>query len=127
MPPRTSPDLPYLAPSEWQVFFVLSKRGPMTINEIGAELVRIQPDFAVAYTTILTYVQRLIRKGYVQQKRLPGPTTAHTYSTCVPYDFALSRQVARFLAEYTFGDPESLGTVRRIVDEQQPKPAVKRR
>jgi len=124
MPPRRRLDLPYLAPSEWQVFYVLSKRGPLTIRDIGAELVRMKPDFEAGYTTILSYVQRLVRKGYVRQQRLPGSTTAHLYRTKVPFEFALSRQVERFLAEFIFDDAENLDTLRRIVEDHVLAPST---
>ena len=117
MPQRARSDLPYLAPSEWQVFYVLSKRGPLTIQEIGRELVGMNPDFKAGYTTLLSYAQRLIRKGYVHQKRLAGPTTAHTYSAVVPFNFALRRQIERFFAEFIFDDPESLRTLRQLAED----------
>ncbi|HEX9944276.1 MAG TPA: BlaI/MecI/CopY family transcriptional regulator [Thermoanaerobaculia bacterium] len=121
--PQVAP-LPYLAPSEWQIFCLLSKRSPLTVRDLGAELRRRQSPRQ--HTTILTFVQRLVRKGYVAQRPAGGATTANLYYAVVPFELALRLHVERFLAELVLDDPEDLRLLRRILDEHLAAPAARR-
>ncbi len=42
--PRPKPRQELLSPSEWKVFWILSKRHPLTIAEISQELSRLDPE-----------------------------------------------------------------------------------
>lgn len=111
-------ELPFLSPAEWRIFALLSKKGPLTVRQLVAELAAV--DFSSrSYTTILTLAQRLVAKGYLSEgpKAAPrGPSSAITYSAAVPYPEALRYHVERFLAQYT-SDPDDLLCLRQVVDQ----------
>jgi len=118
---RSSPtsELPFLSPAEWRIFALLSKRGPLTIRQLVAELAESDPATR-SYTTILTLAQRLVAKGYLSEgpKAAPrGPASAITYSASVPHAEALRYHTERLLAQYASGDHDDLLAVRRVVDQ----------
>ena len=95
----TSPDFPYLAPSEFRIYSLLSKRGPLTIRDIGTQLARLDPGFSQGPSTLGTLLQRLIQKGYVEQRG--EEATARLFRSIYPYDLALRRHVERFFQDLT--------------------------
>lgn len=106
-----------LSASEWRIFYLLSKRGPLRIKGLMAEMERLEPENRLAYTTVLTLAQRLVGKGYVAQQPATTDTTALVYIPQVPYEAALRLHVERFLADTTFYDPADLQAVRAIIDQ----------
>lgn len=114
----SSPEqLPYLSPAEWQVFFVLSKKGPLTVRQLVADFEE-NSGAGRCYTTIMTLAQRLAAKGYltVSDKAAPsGPASAITFSAHLPYRDALRRHAERFLAQYTLGDSDDLLLVSEVI------------
>lgn len=114
-----SSELPYLSPAEWRVFSLLSKKGPLTVRQLVAELETI-PEATRSYTTILTLAQRLTAKGYLAQSEKAashGPASAITYSPSVPYAEALRRHAERFLAQYVLGDSDDLLLVSEVIEQ----------
>jgi predicted transcriptional regulator len=110
---------PTLAPSEWRVFFLLSRRQPMTVAEIAQELARLDPELARSYNTVKTFAERLCRKGYL--RREPQPVTsgagreAFAYSLAVPFEDALKLHVHRFLDQFALGGKADLDVIRRAL------------
>lgn len=111
-----------LAPSEWRVFFLLSRRQPMTVAEIAQELARLDPELARSYNTVKTFAERLCRKGYL--RREPQPVTsgagreAFAYSLAVPFEEALKLHVHRFLDQFALGGKADLDVIRRALVER---------
>jgi len=117
-----SSDPPFLSPAEWLVFSLLSKKGPLTVRQIVAEL-ETAAEAARSYTTILTLAHRLTAKGYLSQSdraAAHGPASVITYSPSVPYADALRRHTERFLAQYALSNPDDLFLVREVVDQLLP-------
>lgn len=106
-----------LSPSEWRIFYLLSRTGPLEVRGILAEIERQQPGCSPAYTTILTLAQRLVSKGYVTQRPTGAGGTAHLFTPQVPFETALVLHVERFLADTTFYNPTDLQAVRAIIDQ----------
>jgi predicted transcriptional regulator len=128
--PAAKRPLLHLAPSEWQIYYAIAKHGAeITLRELGQELTRLDPDYALAYASLHTLVHRLIDKGYVES-RSTGSGLTHTklFWSVVPFEQALRRHVERFLDQFVFGDPGDLKTVRQVVDERRAalRPAAKR-
>jgi predicted transcriptional regulator len=118
--PAPQPNLPYLAPSEWQIFYAVAKRGgEITLRELGMELTRLDPDFALAYSSLHTLVNRLIEKGYLDSRSTgSGLTSTRLFWPIVPFDVTLRRHAERFLDQFVFDDPRDLKTVRKVLDER---------
>jgi predicted transcriptional regulator len=115
----SDPEPPFLSPAEWRVYSLLSKKGPLTVRQLIAEL-ETSPEPTRSYTTILTLAQRLSLKGYLSQSEKAashGPASAITYSPVIPYAEALRRHAQRFLAQYALGDPNDLSLVRDEIDQ----------
>lgn len=93
--------LPYLSPSEWRIFLVLSVRNPLTVKEIGLELSRRNPDFRQGISTLSTLLQRLIASGYVRKMMPPDTSTAIQYEPLVPLEPAFRRHAERFISDFT--------------------------
>ncbi len=106
----TQPQRPYLAPSEFRIFFVLSLRNPLTIREIGHDLAHRYPDFRQGYSTLATILQRLISKGYVSQGE-PGSTTAFLFHPTLPLDDVVRSHVEHFLDDHLLVEPAEIRTV----------------
>jgi predicted transcriptional regulator len=107
-----------LSPSEWQVFYLVSKRSPLTVGEIAQELGRIDPSFSPHFNTVMTFVRRLQDKGYLRKVSGERGRELSTYEPSVPYEIALRRHVHRFFDQFALGRRGDLETVRRMVEEQ---------
>ncbi len=112
-------ELPFLSPAEWRIFALLSKKGPLTVRQLVAELAE-DDSASRSYTTILTLAQRLVAKNYLSEgpkAARRGPASAITYSTSVSHAEALRYHTERFLTQYTSGDHDDLLCVRQVVDQ----------
>lgn len=115
-----SSEFPFLSPTEWRLFSLLSQRGPLTVRQLVAELETFSEPTR-SYTTVLTLAQRLTAKGYLvpsEKAASHGPASAITYSPSVPYAEALRRHTERFLAHYA-GDPGDLLIVSEVIDQRR--------
>jgi predicted transcriptional regulator len=96
---RLLEDLPFLSPSEWRIFLLLSSRGPLSVKEIRSELSRSVPDFRQGISTLSTLLQRLMANGYVCRTRsASGPIVYHPVVALEP---AFRRHADRFLSDFT--------------------------
>ncbi len=128
MPRRTSNsvlDLPALELECMKALWVLKEA---TVEEIRAQLLPHRP---LAYTTVLTVMDRLARKGVVERRKRGR---AHVYTAAVPADsvrdFALERLVNNFfsgsreeLRSHLSGTPPPRVAPPRPI-EPQPRPAA---
>jgi predicted transcriptional regulator len=104
----------------------LWRREKATVNEVCDDLERAGHN--LSYTTVLTLLQRLRAKGFVETARISPSTTAYSYSPTVDFDSAVRRAVERFLHDYQF-DSSGLEILRSMVEESLAKatPPARRR
>ena len=111
---------------ELEILKVLWERGPSTVREVRAAL---HPHRPIAHTTVLTLLQTMVEKGYVESD---ASTHAHVYRAratqprvALKYARDLLDRVfdgsAPQLVQYALqgrkATPEELAEVRRIIDE----------
>ncbi len=110
-----SPALPFLSPSEWRIFLVLSMTSPLSVKEISEELSRRHTDFHQGISTLSTLLQRLMANGYVSRTR--GPSGMIVYEPLVPLEPAWRRHAERFLDDFTQRRREPLELLLQVVKE----------
>ncbi|HET9208745.1 MAG TPA: BlaI/MecI/CopY family transcriptional regulator [Thermoanaerobaculia bacterium] len=116
--PKTRQEL--LSPSEWKVFWVLSRRQPLTTAEVSRELARHDPDFSLNDNTVRTFLKRLQNKGYLTAE--PSTGRELLYRPSVPFDVALRFHVGRFLDQFALGGREDLEVLRQLVEQRLASP-----
>jgi predicted transcriptional regulator len=114
-PGRLLEDLPYLSPSEWRIFLLLSSRSPLSVKESRSELSRSVPGFRQGISTLSTLLQRLLANGYICRRRNASGTIV--YHPAVPLEPAFRRHADRFLSDFTQLRREPLETLRDRVSE----------
>jgi uncharacterized protein (DUF433 family) len=109
-----------LAPSEWRIFSLLTRRHPLAISEITQELNRGRdPQHALAESTVRTVVKRLKSKGYLTTTANDDPSSpALVYGPGVPLELALRLHVRNFLDHYALAGTPDLRLVRDVVEER---------
>ena len=116
--PRTASRPELLSPSEWRVFWIVSRRHPLTIAEIGRELARHEPDEApLNDNTVRTFVKRLQSKGYLTVETSSGRDLL-SYRPSVPYEIALRFHVNRFLDQFALSGRADLEALRALIEER---------
>jgi predicted transcriptional regulator len=114
---RTPARQELLSPSEWKVFWILSRRHPLTIAEIAQELSRHDPGVSLNDNTVRTFVKRLQKKDYLTE----DPSSRRdllAFRPSVPFEVALRFHVDRFLEQFTLGGRGDLETLRQVVEER---------
>jgi predicted transcriptional regulator len=114
--PETTEELPLVAPTEWRVLYCLYLRGRASIKDIGLDLSSVGFP-ASSYSTLQTFVTRLIRKGYVRSEPNTASDTTYVYVPVVSYETALRREADRFFANYLFDDPRGVVVLQEALDE----------
>jgi predicted transcriptional regulator len=112
---ETTEEQPLVAPTEWRVLYCLYQRGRATVKEIGQDLSSVGFP-ASSYSTLQTFVQRLIRKGYVRAEPNTTSETTYIYTPIVPYELALRREVQRFFDNYLYADPQGVMVIQSMLD-----------
>jgi BlaI family penicillinase repressor len=111
---------------ELEILKVLWERGPSTVREVRQTLL---PHHRIAHTTVLTLLQRMVKKGLVESDT---SAHAHIYRARQP-KAGVVRKFARDLLDRVFdgsapelvqyalqgrtATPEELAEIRRIIDE----------
>lgn len=72
--------------------------GPLTVREVLAEITKVRP---LAYTTVMTVLDNLYRKGWVTRKR---HARAYLYSPSASREEAAARALRELLA--STGNPD---------------------
>lgn len=116
--PRPKPRQELLSPSEWKVFWILSKRHPLTIAEISQELSRLDPGFPLNDNTVRTFVKRLQSKGYLKEEK---GSPLLSFRPAVPFKEALRFHANRFLDQFALGGDGDLETLRQVIEERRPR------
>lgn len=112
--------LPILTPAEAEVMRVLWSSGPSTVHEVVAALPR-----ALAYTTTLTTLRILDRKGYVSRVPSPNGGRAHLFCAAVPATRA-RHQHTRDLVDRLFGGRAEDLVIALLEAEQVPTAELER-
>ena len=112
---RPKPRQELLSPSEWKVFWVLSKRHPLTIAEIGQELSRLDPELKLNDNTVRTFVKRLQSKGYLEEE---AASALLSFRPAVPFELALRFHVHRFVDQFALGGKGDLEILRQVLEER---------
>jgi predicted transcriptional regulator len=94
--------LPPLTRAEAEIMQVLWNRGGATVHELVAAA-----DRPVEYTTMLTLVRILEKKGYVGHVHRPGQR-AHTFLPLVARESARRSHLRDFISRFFDGSPEEL-------------------
>jgi BlaI family transcriptional regulator, penicillinase repressor len=88
--------LPTLTRAESEIMGVVWDRGAVTVHEVVESMTR-----PVAYTTVLTILRILEKKGYVKHDPDPQGGRAYVYSPAVPQD-EVRREHVRDLVQRMF-------------------------
>lgn len=99
---KTHNDRLSLPPLELECMKVLWALGAGTVHEIRQELLAERP---LAYTTVLTLMDRLARKGIVEREKRGR---AHLYRPSVPEDRIRQMALARLVRDFFAGSREQL-------------------
>lgn len=102
---RATPELPILTRAESEVMRALWTTGPATVATL-----REQMGGKAAYTTVLTMVKILEKKGYVTRTEDPAGGRAHLYSAAVPEQRTRKTHVRDLVDRLFGGRMESLVT-----------------
>jgi predicted transcriptional regulator len=98
-----------LTPVEFELISTLWQASePLTV---GGVLSRIRATRPVAYTTVMTQLEKMARKG-ILTRSLRGK--AYRYNPCCEQDEILQTLVSEFISSYFEGDPKRL---RRVLDK----------
>ncbi len=104
-------DLPYLTRAESELMRAFWEHGPQTVTELLGHLGR-----DVAYTTALTLVRILEKKGYVTHEAQPDGGRAYVYRPKVQRENVTRRHV-RDLVDRLFGGSAQSLVVGLLDDE----------
>ena len=91
-----------LTPLELDIMKAVWRRPPITVRDVQ-ELVR--PSRQLAYTTVMTIMDRLYHKGFLTRK-LEGRT--HLYEPAVAYTAVRDQAVSTLIESFFGGSPEDL-------------------
>src|SRR5262245_33506976 len=108
----TVTSLPTLTRAESDIMQVLWTIGQGTVHDVIATL-----DRDVAYTTVLTMLRILEKKGYVQHAPAPEGGRAYIYSPAVVQDKARKQHVRELVQRLFAGNVQEL--VAGLVDEEK--------
>jgi predicted transcriptional regulator len=117
-PPAQDP--PILTRAESEIMAILWRAGGATVHDVVAELSR-----DVAYTSVLTLLRILEKKGYIQHEPHPDGGRAHVYTPLVQ-ETAARRQHVRDLVERLFGGQSDALVVGLLEQEKWSKPDLER-
>jgi len=124
------PKVETLTKLEWEIMKHIWKNGQATVRDVHAAL---PPDQSRAYTTIQTYMERLVDKNYLTKKKIG---LVNFYSAKVKEAETLKRETSHFvkrafdgsfskLAAFLFDtqnfNAEDLETIKRLIQEKERK------
>lgn len=115
------PQVPELGPVEFAILRVLWRRPGATAGEVQEEYNR-RRSRALAYTTVMTLLTRLVEKGVVSAERDRQP---FRFSARVGREALLKQRVREFVDVFFDGSAADLA-VRLVEDGPLPEDAVRR-
>ncbi len=110
---------PFLPPSEWRIYSLLARHGPLTVRQMLDALPQDGSKGHHQYMTVRTLALRLVEKGYLAEGpkgAAAGPSSVVVFSPLVPYDEALDRHLDHFVAQYALGGKSDIQAFRRAIE-----------
>ena len=100
-----------LPPLELQVMKVLWELGESTVGQVQLEMRRLRP---FAYTTVMTLLDRLAKKGAVNRRK---QGRGYIYAPVLNRHVALNLALGRLIGDFFGGSPEKLISYLRDANE----------
>jgi uncharacterized protein (DUF433 family)/predicted transcriptional regulator len=107
-----------LSPTEWRIYWLIAKRSPLTVAEVGRELTRLDPTYSLTGQALRSFLKRLQNKGYLEADAPVDSSRALTYRPSVPLDEALRFHIHNFLDEFALGQSQEIRLVRQVSEER---------
>lgn len=104
-----------LSRSEWEIMRICWRLGRCTVRHVLAEDRKTRER---DYRTILTFVSRIAKKGYLAVEK-EGNT--NYYTPALAQKEALELEIHRFLKEVVGPEPENLVLLENVLDSQKPR------
>jgi predicted transcriptional regulator len=89
-------------PLELDIMKAVWEKPPVTVRTVQAA---IRPARHLAYTTVMTTMDRMFKKGFLIRKL---KSRAHVYEPAVPYSEVREAEVDRLIQDYFAGSKEKL-------------------
>jgi predicted transcriptional regulator len=105
-----------LPPLELEVMKVLWEIGEGTVGQVQLELRRLRP---FAYTTVMTLLDRLAKKGAVTRRK---QGRGYVYAPVMNRDAALNMVIQRILRDFFAGSPTQLIKYLRVLCQEEGLP-----
>ena len=86
--------------AELEILAVLRRRGPSTVREVQEEIVAQRSDSPLAYTSVLTLLQKMHKKRLVDRD---ASRRSHTYRAVKETDKAIENLLQRVIDRYFGG------------------------
>ena len=106
-----------LPPLELEVMKVLWEVGEGTVGQVQIELRRLRP---FAYTTVMTLLDRLAKKGAVTRHK---QGRGYVYAPVMNREAALNMALQRILRDFFAGSPTQLIKYLRLLNQEQALPS----
>ena len=110
--PKTPPGDERLSPSEWEIMRICWRLGRANVRQILREDLKKRTR---DYRTILTFVSRMARKGYLE---VDSEGNTNYYTPALPQERGLRREIARFLKDVVGPKREHLELLRKAVERK---------
>ena len=109
--------MPDLSKSEWELMLVCWELGAPSAREVHAASQKRKPR---DYRTVLATLNNVVRKGFLDVEKRPGPRTIPTnhYIPTLSRRSGVERRIRKFLAEDLGADSENLALLQRILAER---------
>jgi predicted transcriptional regulator len=103
-----------LAPSEVEIMRILWTHGPQKVSAVHR---RIAAERGVAYTTVMTTMQHLAKKGLLHRGNRQGMGGAYTYTAAIGEQEFVAQRLADILSAIERDEPAALAP---YLDAQRP-------
>ena len=91
-----------VGPLQLRIMHAMWRQGPGTVHDLRERLQSETGAPKLAYTTYLTVMRNLVRRGLLAQQR--GTGKAHTFSAAIPEDTYKATVLRRLFEEYCGSD-----------------------
>jgi len=107
--PKTQPGDERLSPSEWAIMRICWQLGRANVRQI---LARDRKKPKRDYRTILTFVSRMERKGFLKVEKV---LNTNYYTAALPQKRALAREIERFFQDVVGSERDHLLLVKKAL------------
>ena len=110
--PKTKPGEERLSPSEWEMMRICWKLGRANVRDILREDLKKRTR---DYRTILTFVSRMERKGFLKVEKV---LNTNYYTAVLSQKAGLRHEIERFLKDVVGPDRDHLEMVQKAVERR---------